>query len=83
MTTEGLPLAYGVMPGDTLDKTTLKAFLQKIERQYGTSKRTWVMGRGTPIKEVLEAMCTSDTPIQYLVGTPRGRLNKLKLKLPQ
>ena len=78
VTTEGLPLAYEVMPGDTSDKTTLKAFLQKIEQQYGKSKRTWVMDRGIPTEEVLEEMRTSDPPVQYLVGTPRGRLNKLE-----
>ena len=78
VTTEGLPLAYEVMPGDTSDKTTLKAFLQKIEQQYGKSKRTWVMDRGIPTEEVLEEMRTSDPPVRYLVGTPRGRLNKLE-----
>lgn len=78
VTTEGLPLAYEVMPGDTSDKTTLKAFLEKIERQYGKSKRTWVMDRGIPTEEVLEQMRMSDPPVQYLVGTPRGRLNKLE-----
>ncbi|TVP80552.1 MAG: IS1634 family transposase [Puniceicoccaceae bacterium] len=75
---EGLPLAYEVMPGDTADKTTLKGFLKKIEEQYGKSKRTWVMDRGIPTEEVLEQMRTSDPPVQYLVGTPRGRLNKLE-----
>lgn len=78
VTTEGLPLAYEVMPGDTSDKTTLKGFLQKIEQQYGKSKRTWVMDRGIPSEEVLEEMRTSDPAVQYLVGTPRGRLNKLE-----
>lgn len=78
VTTEGLPLAYEVMPGDTADKTTLKAFLEKIERQYGKCKRTWVMDRGIPTEEVLEQMRASDPPVQYLVGTPRGRLNKLE-----
>lgn len=78
VTTEGLPLAYEVMPGDTSDKTTLKAFLEKIEKQYGKSKRTWVMDRGIPTEAVLEQMRTSDPPVQYLVGTPRGRLNKME-----
>lgn len=78
VTTEGLPLAYEVMPGDTSDKTTLKAFLEKIEKQYGRSKRTWVMDRGIPTEAVLEQMRMSNPPVQYLVGTPRGRLNKLE-----
>ena len=78
VTTEGLPLAYEVMPGDTSDKTTLKDFLEKIEQQYGKSKRTWVMDRGIPTEAVLEEMRSSDPPVQYLVGTPRGRLNKME-----
>jgi transposase len=31
VTPEGFPLAYEVMPGNTSDKTTLAAFLEKIE----------------------------------------------------
>jgi transposase len=33
VTPEGFPLAYEVMPGNTSDKTTLKAFLEKVEKQ--------------------------------------------------
>jgi hypothetical protein len=43
------------------------------------------MDRGIPTEEVLEEMRSSDPPIRYLVGTPKGRLNKLEkgfLKLP-
>ncbi len=32
VTPEGFPIAYEVLPGNTADKTTLKLFLQKIER---------------------------------------------------
>lgn len=78
VTTEGLPLAYEVMPGDTSDKTTLEGFLKKIEQQYGKSRRTWVMDRGIPTEAVLEQMRSSEPPVQYLVGTPRGRLSKLE-----
>src|SRR5712691_3521600 len=35
VTPEGLPLAYEVLPGNTADKTTLRGFLERIERQYG------------------------------------------------
>ncbi len=34
--------------GNTSDKTTLKEFLQKIERPYGQARRIWVMDRGIP-----------------------------------
>ena len=81
VTPNGLPLAYEVMDGNTSDKTTLKAFLAKIEAQYGAAKRTWVMDRGIPTEEVLVEMRASSTPIHYLVGTPRGRLTKLEQAL--
>jgi hypothetical protein len=48
VTPDGLPLAYEVMPGNTSDKTTLRAILQRIEAQYGKAGRTWVMDRGIP-----------------------------------
>jgi len=41
VTPDGFPLAYEVMGGNTSDKTTLKGFLAKIEKQYGKAKRTW------------------------------------------
>ncbi|HYN23998.1 MAG TPA: IS1634 family transposase [Pyrinomonadaceae bacterium] len=78
ITTEGLPIAYEVMPGNTSDKTTLKGFLEKIERQYGKAKRTWVMDRGVPTEDVLREMRAASTPVSYLVGTPRGRLTRLE-----
>jgi transposase len=66
------------MPGNTLDKTTLGDFLKSIEQQYGKARRTWVMDRGIPTEETLSRMRTAETPIHYLVGTPRGRLSKLE-----
>ena len=56
VTPDGFPLAYEVMHGNTSDKTTLQAFLAKIETQYGKAKRTWVMDRGIPTEEVLAEM---------------------------
>jgi len=73
------------MAGNTSEKTTLKGFLEKIERQYGRAQRTWVMDRGIPTEEVLKEMREAPSPVAYLVGTPRGRLNKLEkqfLQLP-
>jgi len=74
VTPEGFPLAYEVMAGNTLDKTTLRGFLRKIEDQYGKAERIWVMDRGIPTEEVLAEMRHSDPPVYYLVGTPKGRL---------
>lgn len=85
VTPDGLPLAYEVMQGNTSEKTTLKAFLKKIEEQYGRAKRIWVMDRGIPTEEQLREMRDADPPVAYLVGTPRGRLSKFEkpfLELP-
>jgi len=81
VTPEGFPLAYEVLAGNTSDKTTLRAFLQKIEAQYGKAQRIWIMDRGIPNEEVLAEMRASDPPIYYLVGTPKGRLSKLEAEL--
>ena len=81
VTPEGLPIAYEVLPGNTADSTTLRAFLDKIESQYGKARRVWVMDRGVPTEEVLAQMRASDPPVQYLVGTPKGRLTRLEKHL--
>ena len=81
VTPDGFPLAYEVLPGNTSDKTTLRAFLSKIEAQYGKAQRIWVMDRGIPTEEVLAEMRQSDPPVAYLVGTPKGRLSKLEKSL--
>ena len=81
VTPEGLPLAYEVLPGNTADSTTLRAFLARIERQYGKARRVWCMDRGVPTEAVLAEMRASDPPVQYLVGTPKGRLTRLEQAL--
>jgi transposase len=81
MTTEGFPLAYEVMAGNTSDKTTLKEFLQKIEKQYGQAQRIWVMDRGIPTEETLKEMRESNPPVGYLVGTPRARWQQFEKQL--
>jgi len=81
VTPEGYPLAYDVLPGNTSDKTTLKTFLEKIETLYGKANRVWVMDRGIPTEAALEAMRASQPPVQYWVGTPKGRLSQLEQAL--
>lgn len=81
VTPQGFPLAYEVLAGNTLDKTTLREFLQKIEAQYGKAERVWLMDRGIPTEEVLQEMRHSDPPVKYVVGTPRGRLTRLEKQL--
>jgi transposase len=81
VTPEGFPLAYEVLAGNTSDKTTLKAFLERIQSQYGKARRIWVMDRGIPTEEVLAEMRASDPVVQYVVGTPKGRLSALEAAL--
>ncbi len=81
VTPEGLPLTYEVLPGNTADSSTLRAFLVRIERQYGKARRVWCMDRGVPTEAVLAEMRASDPPVQYLVGTPKGRLTRLEQAL--
>jgi transposase len=91
VTPEGLPLAYEVLPGNTADNTTLRNFLARIEAQYGKARRIWLMDRGVPTEAVLAEMrptgqarglkAHADPPVQYLVGTPKGRLTRLEKAL--
>lgn len=81
ITPEGFPLAYEVLAGNVLDHRTLRLFLRKIERQYGKVRRVWLMDRGIPTEAVLAQMRTSAPSIQYLVGTPKGRLSALEAAL--
>jgi transposase len=83
VTPEGFPLAYEVLAGNTSDKTTLADFLKRIEDQYGKAERIWVMDRGIPTEAVLEQMRAAQPPVQYLVGTPRGRLTQYEQKLAE
>jgi transposase len=85
ITPEGFPLAYEVMDGNTSDKTTLRGFLAKIEGLYGKARRVWLMDRGIPTEAILEEMRAAEREMFYLVGTPRGRVNKYEkqwLELP-
>jgi len=81
VTPEGLPLAYEVLPGNTADSKTLRSFLRGIEQQYGKARRVRAMDRGVPTEEVLAEMRACDPPVQYLVGTPKGRLTRLEKQL--
>jgi hypothetical protein len=60
VTPEGLSLAYEVLPRNTADKTTLRALVERIERQYGKAGRVWPMDRGVPTEAVLAEMRATD-----------------------
>jgi transposase len=79
VTTDGLPLAYEVLAGNTADKTTLRQFLTKIEGLYGKARRVWVMDRGVPTEQTLTEMRAEG--VAYVVGTPKSLLSKLEKDL--
>jgi transposase len=69
------------LAGNTADNTTLAGFLASIERQYGKARRVWLMDRGVPTEATLASMRAADPPVQYVVGTPKGRLSRLEQEL--
>ncbi len=80
ITTDGFPLAYEVLDGNTSDRTTLRAFLDHIEKTYGQAKRMWVMDRGIPTEEILREMRDPAREIFYLVGTPKSKIQQYEKK---
>jgi len=80
VTTDGLPLAYEVMKGNTSDRTTLPGFLKKIEETYGKARRVWVMDRGVPSEAILKDMRDPQQETFYLVGTPKSKINQHEKK---
>ena len=80
VTTDGLPLAYEVMKGNPSDRTTLPAFLKKIEDTYGKARRVWVMDRGVPSEAILKDMRDPQRQTFYLVGTPKSKINQHEKK---
>src|ERR1700693_3989643 len=80
ITTDGFPLAYEVMDGNTSDRTTLRDFLDRIEKTYGKAKRMWVMDRGVPTEEILQEMRNPAREIFYLVGTAKGKIQQYERK---
>jgi len=80
ITPDGFPLAYEVMDGNTSDRTTLRGFLEQIEKTYGKAKRMWVMDRGIPSEEILQEMRDPAREIFYLVGTPKGKIQQCEKK---
>ena len=80
ITPEGFPLAYEVMDGNTSDRTTLRGFLDHIEKTYGQARRVWVMDRGIPTEALLAEMRDLSRQVFYLVGTPKGRVTQHEKK---
>ena len=80
VTPDGFPLAYEVMDGNTSEQKTLRPFLDHIENTYGKARRVWVMDRGIPTEAILREMREPGREMFYLVGTPKGRINKHEKK---
>jgi transposase len=80
VTPDGFPLAYEVMDGNTSEHKTLVPFLEHIEKTYGKARRVWVMDRGIPTEATLKLMREPGREMFYLVGTPKGRINKHEKK---
>jgi len=76
---EGMPLGYEVFAGNRADVTTLPNIVEKIEAQYGSAGRIWVVDRGMVSEENLEYLRSGDR--RYIVGTPRGQLKRFEQEL--
>ena len=81
LTPDGFPLSYEVLPGNTNDRNTQMPFIEKLEKKYGKIGNLWLMDRGVPSEETLQAM--REGGYKYLVGAPRGHLKILGKKLEE
>ena len=76
---DGLPLGYEVFAGNRTDVTTVEEIMEKIEAQYGSAGRIWVMDRGMVSEENLEYLRTGGR--RYIVGTPKSQLKRFEKEL--
>jgi transposase len=76
---EGLPLGYEVFAGNSNDVTTVEEIVEKIEAQYGSAGRIWVMDRGMVSEENLQFLRSGGR--RYIVGTPKSQLKRFEQQL--
>jgi transposase len=79
VTPEGFPLTYEVFDGDRADVTTLEAMLDQVEGKHGRARRIWVFDRGIVSEANLQSL--RERGGQYIVGTPRHRLEAYEKEL--
>lgn len=79
VTPEGFPLTYEVFDGNRADVTTLEQMLDIVETKHGRARRIWVFDRGIVSEANLEKLRQRDG--QYVVGTPRHRLENFEKQL--
>ena len=76
---EGISLGYEVFGGNRADATTVEDIVAKIEAQYGSLGRIWVMDRGMVSEKNLAYLRAGGR--QYIVGTPRSQLKRFEREL--
>jgi transposase len=76
---EGMPLGYEQLAGNRADVSTVGEMVERIEGRYGKADRIWVMDRGM-ISEKNMAFLRSGGR-RYIVGTPRGQLQRFQQQL--
>ncbi len=76
---EGMPLGYDVFAGNQADVTTVEDIVEKIEAQYGSAGRIWVMDRGMVSEDNLEYLREGGR--RYIVGTPKSQLKRYEQEL--
>ena len=79
VTLEGLPVAYEVFDGNTVDVTTVQQIIETMRTKYGHERRTWVMDRGMVSEENLTQL--REWGASYLVGTPKSMLRNFEKQL--
>jgi hypothetical protein len=76
---EGMPLGYEVFAGNRADATTVEDIVAKIEAQYGSAGRIWVMDRGMVSEGNLAYLRAGGR--RYIVGTPKSQLKRFEREL--
>lgn len=76
---EGFPLGYEVFAGNRGDVTTVEDIVEKIEAQYGSAGRIWVMDRGMVSEKNLKFLRSGGR--RYIVGTPKSHLRRFEQEL--
>jgi len=76
---EGMPLGYEVFAGNRADATAVEDIVAKIEAQYGSAGRIWVMDRGMVSEKNLTYLRAGGR--RYIVGTPRSQLKSFEREL--
>jgi len=79
VTREGLPLGYEIFDGNRKDETTVEEIVGKIETEYGSAERIWVMDRGMLSKTNIQYLKQSDR--KYIIGTPKSELKHFERQL--